>query len=130
MKSARLLQTISMASLFALTACASPRLVTPPASGCAELVPEEWGEGVPSANYPADRGPLPKEPTARVQRLEQDLTDARVFGNEQTGQLDKANGRTKDTLTIVRKCEARDAAAVKRLTTPWWQRPFLPPPDS
>lgn len=44
----------------------------------------------------------------------------------QTGQLDKSNGRTLDTLNIVSKCEARDAMAVKRLNAPLWQRPFYP----
>jgi hypothetical protein len=27
----------------------------------------------------------------------------------------------------VRRCEARDAAAVERLTAPWWRLPFLRP---
>jgi hypothetical protein len=38
-----------------------------------------------------------------------------VFGDAQTAQLDKANGRTGDALDIVARCEARDAAAVKRV---------------
>jgi len=37
-----------------------------------------------------------------------------AFGDAQTAQLDKANGRTGDALDIVARCEARDAAAVKR----------------
>jgi hypothetical protein len=37
-----------------------------------------------------------------------------TFGLQQTGQLDKANGRTADALAIVEGCERRDAQAVKR----------------
>lgn len=44
-----------------------------------------------------------------------------AFGDAQTGQLDKANDRTASTLSIVGKCEARDAETVKALTPkPWW----------
>lgn len=37
-----------------------------------------------------------------------------VFGDAQTGQLDKANGRTIDAIGIVERCEVRDRVAVKR----------------
>lgn len=37
-----------------------------------------------------------------------------AFGDAQTGQLDKANGRVIDAIGIVERCEVRDAAAVKR----------------
>ncbi|MET3826581.1 hypothetical protein ABIC16_002274 [Sphingomonas sp. PvP055] len=33
------------------------------------------------------------------------------FGDLQTAQLDKANGRTVDTIDIVSRCESRAAAA-------------------
>jgi hypothetical protein len=39
-----------------------------------------------------------------------------AFGDAQTGKLDQANGRTSDAISIVERCEARDAAAVKRAT--------------
>ena len=38
-----------------------------------------------------------------------------AFGDAQTAQLDKANGRTGDALDIIARCEARDMAAVKRV---------------
>jgi hypothetical protein len=44
-----------------------------------------------------------------------------AFGDAQTGQLDKANGRTADTIGIVRRCEARDALAAKAAQKKWWQ---------
>lgn len=129
MKSVRLLRTISMASLFALTAACQSRVVIPPAPSCADLIPEEWSEGVAGANFPPDRGPLPVELDKRVLRLGQDLTDSRVYGNEQGAALSKANGRTKDSIGIVKRCEARDQAVAAKLSAPWWKRPFMRLPD-
>lgn len=37
-----------------------------------------------------------------------------AFADAQTGQLDKANDRYRAAVGIVGRCEARDAAAVKR----------------
>jgi hypothetical protein len=54
--------------------------------------------------------------------------DWEKFGDAQTAQLDKANGRVADTLAIVEGCEKRDAATAARLAAPWWKRPFLPRP--
>jgi hypothetical protein len=77
-----------------------------PASACSTLVPETWAAGVQSA-------PIPTKDT---------VGDWISFGDAQTGQLDRANGRTVDTLTIVQKCEARDAEATKALQPkPWWR---------
>ncbi|WP_298164608.1 hypothetical protein [Novosphingobium sp.] len=36
------------------------------------------------------------------------------FGDQQTGQLDKANDRAISAIGIIERCEARDQAAVKR----------------
>ena len=38
------------------------------------------------------------------------------------GKLDEANGRTRDAIGIVERCEARDAAAVKRAKRGWLAR--------
>ena len=44
------------------------------------------------------------------------------FGVFQTGQLDKANAQTRDAVSIVKKCEARDRAAFESLQPrPWWR---------
>ncbi|MDH7974655.1 hypothetical protein QH494_20890 [Sphingomonas sp. AR_OL41] len=48
-------------------------------------------------------------PTART------VGDWIAFGDAQTAQLDKANGRTGDAIDIIARCEARDRAAVKRV---------------
>jgi len=62
------------------------------------LIPDAWREPVPGA-------PLPAGET---------VGDWIAFGDAQTAQLDKANGRTVDALAIVSRCEARDAKAVQR----------------
>jgi hypothetical protein len=81
-----------------LAACVSsgPILATP--SDCAGFIPEAWKEPVPGAELPDGNT----------------LADWIVFADQQTAQLDKANGRLRDTLHIVGECERRAAAAVKR----------------
>ena len=65
-------------------------VTTSPPAECLSFIPDSWREPIPGA-------PLP------------DGIDARAwmqFGIEQSGQLDKANGRSADILHIVRTCEA------------------------
>lgn len=87
--------------------CAATTQVLTPGAPCSSLVPAGWAEPVPSAAFPRD---------------DADDRAWMAFGVEQTGQLVKANGRTSDSLAIVRACEARDAAAVRRIERPWWRR--------
>jgi hypothetical protein len=82
-----------------LTGCAAP-IVTTHSAGCSSLIPDSWLQGVPAA-------PLPDGNT---------VGDWIAFGDAQTGKLDQANSRTKDAIEIQRRCEARDAAAVKKAT--------------
>lgn len=67
-------------------------------SACSSLLPSEWREGVPGADLP--QGSTVGEWIA--------------FADAQTGQLDKANDRTKAAIGIVERCEERDREAVKR----------------
>ena len=88
-----------------LSACSSAPPVVLAANDCASLVPEEWAAGVPSA-------PLPPDKTAGAWV---------AFAVDQTGQLTLANGRTRDSLGIVKNCEARDRAVAESLKPkPWW----------
>ena len=82
----------------ALPACvgAPPIVATP--SACSTLLPSEWASGVPGA-------PLPDGNT---------VADWVAFGDAQTAQLDKSNDRYSAAVGIVSRCEARDAAAVKK----------------
>lgn len=72
-------------------------------TGCTDLIPVEWREGVANA-------PAPVAADNDSDRIKSWIN----FGVAQTGQLQKANGRTADTIGIVERCEARDRAAVEK----------------
>lgn len=92
--------------LAGLSACATRPVAILSASPCSTLVPAEWRQGVPAPDLPA--GSTAGEWAA--------------FADAAVGRLDKSNGRTADALTIVERCEARDAQAADRLKPrPWWR---------
>jgi hypothetical protein len=101
------MRTILAAIALSLSACAAPIVTTTPVA-CAALLPPDWKDGVAGA-------PLPDGDT---------VADWEVFADAQTGKLDQANGRTKDAIGIIERCEARDAAAVKRATRGFFGRLF------
>jgi hypothetical protein len=78
-------------------------IVTPTPPACSSLLPDEWVKGVPSADLPNEG---------------QTVGDWIKFGDAQTGQLDKANDHYVAGIGIIKRCEARDAAAVKKATKP------------
>lgn len=80
-----------------LSGCAAPTVLTQSA-GCSSLIPSSWSQGVAPA-------PLPEGDT---------IGDWIAFADSQTGKLDTANDRTRSTIEIVSRCEARDQAAVKK----------------
>jgi hypothetical protein len=80
--------------------------VTTSGAGCAALLPAEWRAGVVPA-------PLPDGVT---------VGDWIAFADAQTGKLDDANGRTRDAIGIVERCEARDLEAVTRARRGWLMR--------
>lgn len=102
------MRTILVATALSLASCAGAPIVTASPSSCATLLPSEWRDGVAGA-------PLPDGNT---------VADWEVFADAQTGKLDQANGRTKDAIGIVERCEARDAAAVKKATRGFFGRLF------
>jgi hypothetical protein len=81
-----------------VVSCAGAPVIVASPSACSTLLPSEWLKGVPPA-------PLPEGRT---------VGDYMVFGDAQTAQLEKANDRYGAAVGIVSRCEARDAAAVKR----------------
>ena len=83
-----------------LSACAGTPIVTAMPNSCASLLPQEWKQGVAGA-------PLPDGDT---------VADWITFADQQTGKLDIANDRTKASIGIIERCEARDAAAIKHAT--------------
>jgi hypothetical protein len=82
--------------------------VTANAVGCSQLLPAEWKQGVAGAELPEGNS----------------VGDWVAFGDAQTARLDQANGRTSDAIGIVERCEARDAAAVKRARRGFFARLF------
>lgn len=102
-------QSILGCATLACAACAgAPPIVTTSAAGCSSLVPAEWREGVVGAA-------LPDGAT---------VGDWIAFADAQTGRLDSANGRTRDAIGIVARCEARDARAVRRAGRGFFGRLF------
>jgi hypothetical protein len=91
-----------------LSACAGAPIVTATPSSCATLLPSDWKQGVAGA-------PLPQGDT---------VADWEVFADAQTGKLDQANGRTKDAIGIVERCEERDQDSIKRATRGFLGRLF------
>jgi hypothetical protein len=103
----RTIPVVAVLSLV-LVGCAGPPIVAASSASCSTLLPPDWKLGVAGA-------PLPDGNT---------VGDWEVFADAQTGKLDQANGRTKDAIGIVERCEARDAAAVKKATRGFFGRLF------
>ena len=89
----------SMPLVGGLSACATP-IVTAQSAACSALLPSEWRDGVEGAELPTG----------------DTVGDWIAFADAQTGKLDVANGRTRDAIGIVERCEQRDAEAIKRAT--------------
>ena len=90
--------TLLCATLLPVAACASSIQVLAPRDGCSTLIASRWAEPVPSAILQDSGDPA---------------LDWQLFGIGQTGQLKIANRDKADALETIRRCEARDAAAVK-----------------
>lgn len=108
MPPARLSKSILVSTLLlaGLSACAHRPVAILSASPCSTLVPTEWRDGVPAPALPAGS-------TAG---------DWAAFADAAVGQLDRANGRTVDAVTIVERCEARDQQSAAALAPrPWWR---------
>ena len=104
----RLSLLLSIALLAGGCATIAPT-VTSRSVSCATLIPSKWQEGVEGVDWPGEAA------TA---------ADVWVALDRQTGKLDQANDRTVDALSIITRCEERDAAAVKRSTKGFWGRLF------
>ena len=92
--------TAKVLALALLTsACVSRPVVYGDASSCVDLVPSSWQLPTPPAALP----------------LESTVGAWEKFGDAQTAQLDKANGEKVEGLGIVKRCQARDAAALAKV---------------
>lgn len=95
-----LLPTLPGCALFA----GGKPIVTAQSVGCSDLV-DAWMKPVEGADLPASNT----------------VADWQIFGDQQTGKLDMANDRIVNGQSTIKRCEARDAEAVKRAT----RRKFL-----
>ncbi len=96
-----------LVSLVAVTGCSAPTVLSTPNS-CSTLLPSSWKDGVAGAELPGG----------------DTVAEWIAFGDAQTGKLDQANGRTKDAIEVVERCERRDSEAVRRSTKSWLGRLF------
>ncbi len=81
-----------------LAGCVTTGPIIASQSACSTIIPDSWRSPVPGAPLPAG----------------EDVGDWVAFGDAQTGQLDKANGRTADSIGIVERCEQRDREAIRK----------------
>ena len=86
----------------------SPPIVTTQSAGCASLLPSEWKQPLPPP-------PIPDGAT---------VGDWIGFSVELGNWGQKGYDRAADTIGIVSRCEARDAAAVKRASKGFFGRLF------
>ena len=84
-------------------------VVTTQQTSCTTLIPPEWEQGVAGVPLPA---------------LDSSVGELFAALDGQTGKLDQANGRTRDSIGIVKRCEARDAEAVRRGSRGFFGRLF------
>lgn len=81
-----------------MSGCVTAGPILAETGDCSGYIPVAWREPVPGADLPDGNT----------------VGDWVSFGDRQTAQLDKANGRMADTLHIVGECERRAAQAVER----------------
>jgi len=113
MKSTMRLMFLASLTL-AAAACAGNPVVVASASSCSTLVPSEWEKGIEGVPVPAAAGP---KPGTIQEQLVQALDQLKVwvsFGVDESSRREMANARTRDVIGLQRRCEARDAAAIKK----------------
>lgn len=101
---ARHLAATAMLLPIALLAGCAATVVQSGASRCSDLLPTEWEKGVAVADLPE---------SAKLADGHDDARPWQAGFVEQTGRVEIANGRYVDGIGIVRRCEDRNAAAVK-----------------
>lgn len=96
-----------------LTACGNRPVISSPPARCSSLIPDGWSEGVEAT-------PVPDNAPALAQLIGRPLTAeaaAQIIAPWASAylmmgsQLQKANGRTADTVQIVQRCEEMVNAA-------------------
>ena len=107
----RLLLVASLA--LGVAGCVTAPPIVAAASQCSELLPAEWEQGVEGATVPADAPPEPADLPGKLAHALDQLKAWAGFAVEESARREMANGRTKDSIGIVRRCEERDRKAVQ-----------------
>jgi len=96
-----------MCALLSCAACADRRpIITTPPAACSKLIPSDWTKGVAATPVPANT-----DTSAWIGKPLTDAIEAAIIAPwaaayvAQDGQIEKANGRTADTVQIVQTCE-------------------------
>lgn len=120
-----MLKPLTLAMTLLCGACAGSIQVQAPTAGCSTLLADRWRQPVETAVLdPVAVGTVVGAPPSdqAAARAQAEAARWQMFGVRQTGQLSKANGNTADVIETVERCEARDAAAVRQITRPWYAR--------
>ena len=121
-------RTSAMTLLLLASACMTTQNApTLAAFNCASNVPEEWKKPVEGAPLPPDRGPLPADLKQAFDQVVEERTDWQEFGIRERAAKVLSDNRTRDTISIVSACNAREAEVAKALAprslwqqlTPW-----------
>lgn len=100
--------------LLLVAGCVSSPPIIADKAPCSSLVPEDWRNGVAGTPAPPEVVLPPVGHPGAIQAYAELAREWMKFGVGQTGQLQKANGRTSDAIGIIERCEARDRAAIER----------------
>jgi hypothetical protein len=99
----------------AVTACVQSPPIFAEIPDCSSLVPQGWRDGVGHAAKPAVAAAPRDDSLAEQLRHATDSLKAWIgFGAAEAGQVEKADDRLTSALGIIERCEARDAAAIRR----------------
>lgn len=96
---------LMLCAALSLPACASKRpIVSTPLAACSSLTPSEWAAGVEAASIP-DNAPVTLGVPLTDELVAMIVAPWASAYVAMSGQLEKANGRTKDAMTIQANCE-------------------------
>jgi hypothetical protein len=113
MTSTSRLMLLASLTLAAAGCAGSPVIVASP-SACSKVLPAEWEKGVGHAESPPPAPPKPQGLQAQIDWTLEQLKIWTGFAVDEANRVDQADGRTRDTIGIVRRCEERDAEAVSK----------------
>lgn len=107
------MRTSLLVTLLLLSACGSTPVIVASPSACSQVLPDSWEKGVDHASTPDPAPPKPADQAGIIAWTLDELKKWTGFAIAEAAVVDQANGRTADTIGIVKRCEVRDGKAVK-----------------